>query len=144
MRSNLSASLEFPIYFNQGDGRPDHPWGWQRRMIEEYRRARPMFYGDYYPLTGDTGAADTWVVMQFHRPDLGEGLLLAFRRKDAPYESARFVPCALDPAATYELTDADTGRKQRANGRDLREKGLRVVMRTAPASRLVFYKRVSG
>ena len=33
----------------------------ENRMIEEYRRARPMFYGDYYPLTADTGAADIWV-----------------------------------------------------------------------------------
>ncbi len=142
VRSNLSASLEFPIYFNQGDGRPDHPWGWQRRMIEDYRRARPMFNGDYYPLTGDTGAADTWVAMQFHRPDLGEGVLLAFRRKEAPFVSGDFRLQALDPAATYELTDADTRRKRRAKGRDLIENGLRIAMETAPASRLVFYATV--
>jgi alpha-galactosidase len=142
VRSNLSASLEFPIYFNQGDGRADHPWDWQRRMIEEYRRARPMFYGDYYPLTGDTGAADTWVAMQFHRPDLGEGILLAFRRKESPFESAKFRLRALDPAASYELTDADTRRKHRAKGRDLIEKGLPVAMETAPSSRLVFYRKI--
>jgi len=141
VRSNLSASLEFPIYFNQDDGRPDHPWDWQRRMIEEYRRARPMFCGDYYPLTADTGAADTWVAMQFNRPDLGEGMLLAFRRKASPFVSADFRLQALDADATYELTDADTGKKRRVTGRDLAEKGVRMLMEDAPASRLVFYRR---
>ena len=109
-------------------------------MIEEYRRARPMFYGDYYPLTGDTGAADIWVAMQFHRPDLGEGLLLAFRRKNSPFVAADFRLHALDPDATYELADADTRRKRRVTGRELTEKGLRINMETAPDSRLVFYR----
>ncbi len=143
VRSNLSASLEFPIYFNQGDGREDHPWDWQRRMIAEYRRARPMFYGDYYPLTADTGAADLWVAMQFHRPDLGEGMLLAFRRQDSPFVTADFRLHALDPDATYELTDADTGRKRQVSGRELAENGLPITMKTAPASRLVFYRKGS-
>lgn len=47
------------------------------------------------------------------------------------------------PDATYELTDADTGRKRRVAGRELTEKGLPVVMKTAPAGRLVFYKRMT-
>lgn len=102
-----------------------------------------MFYGDYYPLTNDTGAADAWVAMQFHRPDLGEGMLLAFRRKESPFVSADFRLHALDPDATYELIDADTRRKRHVSGRDLAEKGLNVVMKSIPASRLVFYKRMT-
>jgi alpha-galactosidase len=141
VRSNLSASLEFPIYFNQGDGVPDHPWDWQRRMIEEYKRARPFFYGDYYPLTAGTPASDVWLVMQYHRPDLGEGLLLAFRRKDAPFFGADFRLQALDPAAEYELQDADTGKTWKQTGKDLRERGVRVEMEQAPESRLVFYRK---
>ena len=146
VRSNLSASLEFPIYFNQGDGVPDHPWDWQRRMIQEYKRARPFFYGDYYPLMGGSAATEAWLVMQFNRPDLGEGMVLAFRRKDSPFVSADFRLQGLDPAAKYELQDADTGRKWKQTGKELREAGLRVIMEKTPQGRLVFYrilKRVS-
>jgi alpha-galactosidase len=141
VRSNLSASLEFPIYFNQGDGVPDHPWDWQRRMIEEYKRARPLFYGDYYPLTAGTPASDVWLVMQYHRPDLGEGLLLAFRRKDAPFISAAFRLQGLDPGAEYDLQDADTGKTWKQSGKELGERGVRVEMEQAPESRLVFYRK---
>jgi alpha-galactosidase len=56
-----------------------------------------------------------------HRPDLGEGLLLAFRRKDAPFVSADFRLQGLDPAAEYELQDADTGRTWKQTGQELRD-----------------------
>jgi alpha-galactosidase len=140
VRSNLSASLEFPIYFNQGDGVPDHPWDWQRRMIEEYKRARPFFYGDYYPLTAGTPASDAWLVMQYHRPDLGGGMLLAFRRKDAPFISADFRLLGLEADAEYELEDADSGKTWKQTGKELGERGVRVVLEQAPESRLVFYR----
>jgi alpha-galactosidase len=141
VRSNLSASLEFPIYFNQGDGVPDHPWDWQRRMIEEYKRARPFFYGDYYPLNGGSAASDIWLVMQYHRPDLGEGMILAFRRKDSPFVSADFRLQGLDPAAEYELQDSETGKTWKQTGQELRERGLRVTLEKTPESGLVFYRR---
>jgi hypothetical protein len=70
-------------------------------------------------------------------------LLLAFRRKDASFVSAEFRLNALDPDATYELTDADTGRKRQVSGRELAENGLPITMKTAPASRLVFYRKGS-
>jgi len=144
VRSNLSASLEFPIYFNQGDGVPDHPWDWQRRMIEEYKRARPFFYGDYYPLNGGSAASDIWLVMQYHRPDLGEGMILAFRRKDSPFVSADFRLQGLDPAAEYELKDSETGKTWKQTGQELRERGLRVTLEKTPESGLVFYRTRKG
>jgi alpha-galactosidase len=109
-------------------------------MIEEYKRARPFFYGDYYPLTAGTPASDVWLVMQYHRPDLGEGMVVAFRRKDAPFFGADFRLQALDPAAEYELDDADTGKTWKQSGKELGERGVRVEMEQAPESRLVFYR----
>ena len=67
-------------------------------------------------------------------------LSLPFRRKNSPFVSADFRLHALDPDATYELTDADTRRKRQVSGCELTEKGLNVAMKTAPASRLVFYR----
>ena len=120
----------------------DYPWDWLKRMLDTHRRARPFFRGDFYPLIEHVHSNRSWGAVQYDRPDLGEGMLLCFRRPDTPlFVSADFPLRALDMEATYELTDADTGKKQRATGRDLAEKGVRVVMETAPASRLVFYKR---
>ena len=38
-------------------------------MIEEYRRARPFFYGDYYPLTEFSTTQDAWMACQHDRAD---------------------------------------------------------------------------
>jgi alpha-galactosidase len=111
-------------------------------MIEEYRRARPMFAGDYYPLTGCSAASDIWVAMQFDRPDTGEGLVLAFRRSRSPFVAADFPLRALDPAATYAVEDADTGDTVTRRGETLMLDGLRIAMDEPRSSRLVFYRRV--
>ncbi len=141
-RSSLSAALSFGIFpYESFPIDPKYPWAWHRRMLADYRRARPLFYGDYYPLTANAAENDVWAAFQMHRPDVGEGLLLVFRRKDSSFVAADFRLRALEPAATYELTDADTRRQWRVKGRELVEKGLHIALKTAPASRLVFYRK---
>ena len=137
LRSSLSAAIQFPIFpYESFPVEADYPWDWHRRMMADFRRARPLFYGDYYPLTPCDPAYDAWAVFQMHRPDLGEGLVLAFRRQDSPFVSADFRLQALDPTAEYEIEDADTGEISRLNGGV-----LRVTMETAPGCRLLFYRR---
>jgi alpha-galactosidase len=141
-RSSLSAAIQFAIFpYESFPIEEQYPWDWHRRMLTDFRRARPLFYGDYYPLTPCIPGFDGWAVFQMHRPDLGEGLVLAFRRKDAPFVSADFRLEALDPDAEYALEDADTGRTWRQTGRELCESGVRLTMEIAPASLLVFYQQ---
>ncbi len=96
---------------------------------------------DYYPLNGGAAASDTWLVMQYNRPDLKEGMILAFRRKDAPFVNTDFRLQGLDPAAEYELQDSETGKTWKQTGQELRERGLRVTLEKTPECGLVFYRR---
>ncbi|HUU21221.1 MAG TPA: alpha-galactosidase [Phycisphaerae bacterium] len=144
VRSHYGPAFQFSLFpYAHTPIRDDYPWDWHRRMLGEYRRARPLFYGDYYPLTPSSAAPETWAAYQMHRPDLGEGMVLAFRRPQSPYVSADFRLGGLDPEGSYELEDADSGQTWRQNGRELTERGLRPTMETAPASRLFFYRAVS-
>jgi hypothetical protein len=68
-------------------------------------------------------------------------MLLAFRRKDAAFISADFRLQGLDPAAEYELQDADTGKTWKQTGKELRERGLRLTLEKPPESGLVFYRK---
>ena len=143
-RSSLSAAMQFNIFpYESFPIEEQYPWDWHRRMMADFVRARPLFYGDYYPLLANSPAYDVWAAFQMHRPDLGEGLLLAFRRKDAPFISADFRLQGLDPAAEYELQDADTGKTWKQTGKELGEHGVRVNLEKAPESRLVFYRRTN-
>ena len=141
-RSSLSAAISFGIFpYESFPIDEQYPWDWHRRMLADFVRARPLFYGDYYPLVANSPDYDVWAAFQMHRPDLGEGLVLAFRRKDAPFISADFRLQGLDPAAEYELQDVDTGKTWKQSSKELCERGVRVTLERAPESRLVFYRK---
>ncbi len=141
-RSSLSAAISFGIFpYESFPIEEQYPWDWHRRMLADFVRARPLFYGDYYPLVANSPDYDVWAAFQMHRPDLGEGLVLAFRRKDAPFISADFRLQGLDPAAEYELQDVDTGKTWKQSSKELCERGVRVTLERAPESRLVFYRK---
>ncbi len=112
-----------------------------RRLVGEWRRFAPCFYGDYYPLTPYSLAQDVWMAWQFDRPDLGEGMIQVFRRAESPYESARFRLGGLENDARYTLTNLDVEGTTEMTGRDLIEKGLLVSVTERPAAVIITYKR---
>ncbi len=111
-----------------------------RRMTEECRTVSHYFYGDYYPLTPYSTANSAWMAWQFDRPDLGTGMVQAFRRAQSPYASAVLNLRGLDPEATYELTDLDQPGTVELTGRQLMEKGLTVTMPEAPTALIYTYR----
>ncbi|MBM3216864.1 alpha-galactosidase [Candidatus Poribacteria bacterium] len=74
-----------------------------KRCLDEYMRLRHLYLGDFYPLTEHSTADDVWMAYQFHRDDLDEGMVFAFRRQDSGTSSIRLSLRGLDPAATYEV-----------------------------------------
>ena len=114
-----------------------------RRLADQWRAIAPYFLGDYYPLTSYSCEGDVWMVWQFDRPDLGEGVVQIFRRAESVYESARFKLRGLDPEAHYVLTDFDVPGATRLTGRKLMQEGLHVVMADKPSATVITYKQVS-
>ncbi len=119
----------------------DYPWDWSKRMLDTHRRARPYFRGDFYPLLEHVHSNQLWGAAQYDRPDLGEGMLLAFRRKDSPFVTADFRLHALDPAALYEVTNFDVEGSTKVRGTDLMEKGLAVEIKDKPGAVVILYQR---
>jgi alpha-galactosidase len=88
----------------------------------------------------DLGNPLAW---QFNRPEVGSGIVQAFRRADSIYRSAQLQLRGLDPAATYEVTDLDAHRPARVPGHELPEPGLIVELPDRPAAALLTYRRVT-
>ena len=57
------------------------------------------------PVSGD----GQWCAYQLHRPDLDEGMLLAFRRQASPYTGLSVTLKALDPEKTYSIAYPNGG-----------------------------------
>lgn len=97
-------------YFMYAYRAPDPAWphAWLKERLAEYLRAKECFSGDYYCLDAFHAGIGAWTLMQFDRPDLGRGILEAFRGERSFYRSADVRLRGLEPAAEYCVEDART------------------------------------
>jgi alpha-galactosidase len=110
-----------------------------RPRIEEIKRLRPFWLGDYYPLIPVNTNEETWCAMQFDRPDLHSGIVYLFRRSESPYPSAELKLHGLDPKATYTVGYIGEKGTQEMKGEKLAR--LTATVSDAPGSRILTYKR---
>jgi alpha-galactosidase len=109
--------------------------------MTEFRALRAYAYGDYYPLTAYSTGDEAWAAFQWNRPEERDGIVMAFRRPQAPQPAIEVKLQALDPGADYEVEFADYGITVVKSGRELAA-GLGLKIPEAPASLLVKYRRV--
>jgi alpha-galactosidase len=112
-----------------------------RKTIRDYKELRPYFYGDYYPLTSSAHyTEDTiWLAYQLDRPEQGDGIVIAFRRKDSTQESLYVRLSGVKDQLTYELYDEDKQTRERKTGRELKA-GIELRIPDTPGSLLIRYK----
>ena len=146
IRSCMSAGMSMPnfscVSFEKEKYTSDYPWEWLRTMLNQYRRARPLYYGDFYPLTECSASSLDWLVYQMDRPDLNQGMVMAFRRPDSPFAEGLFPLKGLPAEGVCEVEDADTGDVSRYSAGSLMKTGLTITMSKRPESRLIFYRKV--
>jgi len=108
--------------------------------INQFKTVRHLFQGDFYPLTPYSLAKDVWIGWQYDRPEIGQGLLQAFRRADSTVVEMVFRLEGLDPKAFYTVTNLD-GDVTTKSGSELMNPGLKVNLPTAPGSVLIVYSK---
>jgi len=141
VRSCYSAGFVLSLRkFGIDGGTEGVPWESFRRWLGEARRLRPLFAGDFYPLTPATAEPTAWLAYQLLVPATGDGAVVAFRRPASPQAAATFQLRDL-PDGTYALEDVDTGATWQAAGADLRTAGLSLSMPEPRSSRIVFFRR---
>ncbi len=161
-RSGFAPGLGFALFNSGGTAKqvgkfipPDFPFDWVREQIAEYKRIRPLYYGDYYPIlpcssdidctadvTAEVSADYDWAAWQFNRPDEGDGMLQAFRRTKNEDGAKDLKLRGLDPAANYTITDPDAKSTTVKSGKDLMQNGLRVTIPDHPGAVVLEYKRI--
>lgn len=111
-------------------------------IMKDFKRLRPYYYGDYYPLTPNINITtdSIWLAYQQNRPDHGDGIILAFRRPECPADTLTIKPRGLEAGATYSVLFEDTGVKVTKTGAELMS-GLSLETREKPGSVLISYTR---
>jgi len=117
----------------------------QQKAYAECRTVAPMMLqGDDYPRTPYCLKSDQWIGWPFNRPEQGDGVAQAFRRKDCAEQTMVFRLKGLDPAARYEVVSFDAEDSEMVSGRNLIEKGLNVKINDKPGAAVTVYRRLNG
>jgi alpha-galactosidase len=113
-----------------------------RRLVRQWRSISADYYGDFYPLTPYSLEKDVWIAWQFHRPEIGQGMVQAFRRPESTSARGRFKLRGLLPDGRYEVTNLDLPGKLRMTGRELMEAGVEIAIEDRPGAAVVTYLKV--
>jgi len=113
-----------------------------QKCMHDFKRLRPYYSGDYYPLTGTENLLkdNTWLAYQLNRPGNGDGIIMAFRRKNCPEESILVKLFGLNKNADYELFDEDSGKKINKKGEELLN-GIKISLAEKQKSLLISYEK---
>jgi alpha-galactosidase len=114
-----------------------------RRLAAQWREINWLYYGDYYPLTKCNRNKDSWIAWQFDCPEQDKGVVMAFRRCECLYESARLRLRGLDPKARYRIAQLDSPSQSEMSGEVLLQKGLPVSISKAPGVAVIKYQSLS-
>jgi alpha-galactosidase len=114
-----------------------------KKLTDQWRSVMRFVLGDFYPLTPWSLDSKEWMAWQFNCPEMGEGMVQAFRRADSIYESARFVLRDLDPGSRYVVSDLDRSGDAEIEGRKLLGDGLLVDIPGRPGAAIVTYRKVT-
>ena len=112
-----------------------------KKLVDRYRQIRHLLIGAWYPLLPYSRDNTGWIGSQYHRPDLGEGLILVFRRADSPDRTIEVALRGLDAKATYEIARDDDGVKIHVEGADLMQR-FEVTISEKHRSALLVYRKV--
>ena len=115
-----------------------------QQYIADFKRLRPYFYGDYYPLTTAHRRymnTNSWLAYQLNRPEEKDGLVVAFRRERFTDDAMIIKLNGLVADAQYELFYEDNGVRIIKTGKELKN-GIEIRISDKPGSLLISYHMV--
>ena len=111
-------------------------------MCDEYRRLRPYFSCDFYPLENCGWSVEHggWAAYRYDRPENNDGIVLAFRRSGSCCVTSSYILTGLNPDGIYTVTDIDTNEVCEIPGKTLVTEGLSVTIPNRRESKVIIYK----
>ncbi len=114
---------------------------WAKANFDQYNEVRHLFAEDYYRLVPISKENTTWSASQYHKPDDGTGLILAFRRAMCPSAQIEVNLGGLTAGKSYEMTDRDTGEVFVRTAEEL-SAGMTLTISNRRESKLITYREL--
>lgn len=134
------SALPASLCLCPGAGGADFDSGRAEALLARYREVRPLLAGDWRPLTKYNRDHEGWLASQYHRADMGEGMVLAFRREDCSAPELAVQLRGLEEGTRYALESWAAGGLGEKTAAELAA-GLRVSVPAAPGSDVIRYRK---
>jgi alpha-galactosidase len=109
-------------------------------ILTKYRSIAPLLIGAWYPLLPFSRDTAAWMASQYHRPDLEQGIVLAFRHDNSTQSTKVLQLYGLTPAANYQVYFNSTGQTISRTGTQLMQE-LSITIPNQHQSELIEYKK---
>ena len=112
-----------------------------RELTKQFYATKKYWTGDYYPLTPYSIEDNVWMAWQFDCPEIGEGMVQAFRRAQATDESLSIKLLELNAKAKYAVRNLDDKKDTVISGSELMKTGIKVAIPAKPGAVVITYKK---
>jgi len=119
---------------------PDFDLARGKELLDIYLRIRHLLIGAWYPLLPYSRDLASWMASQYHRHDLQEGMVLAFRHTESPYKTVELSLQGLEPESEYEVGYSSSGENAIIGGSELMN--LAVTIAEKRRSELIIYRKI--
>ncbi len=112
-----------------------------RRLTKQFYATKKYWTGDYYPLTPYSTEDNVWMAWQFDCPEIGEGMVQAFRRAQSVDESRLLKLHGLDPKTVYAVRNLEVDKATLISGHELMSTGLPIGISDKPGAVVITYRK---
>lgn len=109
IRSCYSSSFGVAYYNSIFQEMNEEDWAWAKKTAEEYLSIRKYFSQDFYNHGSAQFDMTSWAIWQYHNPETGKGIVMAFRRPESPFASAEITLGGICPEKQIAFRDLDSG-----------------------------------
>jgi alpha-galactosidase len=112
-----------------------------QQLTAAYRQVQPLLVGAWYPLRPYCRDGSRWMMSQFHRPDLAQGLILVIPPLNNTQRSVEIAMRGLDPQAAYELHYQILGDRVTVSGEHLMNQ-FRLLVPEGDGGERILYRKL--
>jgi len=106
LRSAYSSSWGVAFYNAVFQSMDEEKWVIGKKACDDYLRIRKYLPLNFYNHGSVTAESTAWAIFQYHDPEENEGVVLAFRRENAPFDTATLQLKGVTGAVTCENLDS--------------------------------------
>ena len=115
IRSSYSSSWGGAFYSTIMQSMNEADFAWTKKICEEYRRIRKYFTMDFYNHGSRVFDDTSWAIWQYHDEETQSGIVMAFRRKNSPFDRVKVNLCGLKEGQEYVVESLDGGQELTIN-----------------------------